>query len=84
MQTGVTVTEKKRRFIAGAICPRCGELDRLVVFTRDGRDYRACVSCDFEEAMMFAPSARELKTRVNQDERSEAETKPVKFIDIKK
>ena len=84
MQTGVTVTDKKRRFIAGAICPRCGAVDRLVVFTRDNRDFRACVSCDFEEAMLFAPSVRELKTRVNQDEQAETEVKPVKIIDLEK
>ncbi|HEX7763951.1 MAG TPA: YheV family putative metal-binding protein, partial [Cellvibrio sp.] len=30
----------KRRFVAGAVCPRCSELDKLVVYSEDGKDYR--------------------------------------------
>lgn len=56
---------QKRRFIAGAICPRCSAMDTLVVFNDDGKDYRACVRCDFKEQMHFKPAARELETRVN-------------------
>ena len=56
---------QKRRFIAGAVCPRCAEMDKLVVLNEDGKDYRACVSCDFKEEMYFKPNARELETRVN-------------------
>lgn len=56
---------QKRRFVAGAVCPRCAEIDKIVVFNEDGKDYRACVSCDFKEEMHFKPVARELETRVN-------------------
>lgn len=34
---------KKRRFIAGAICPKCGELDKIVL---DG-DAQYCVACNY-------------------------------------
>ena len=36
-----------RRFIAGAVCPRCGKQDKLVVDTIAER--LECVNCDFEE-----------------------------------
>jgi len=34
-----------RRFIAGAICPRCSRIDRLYVFEREGIAVCACVDC---------------------------------------
>jgi len=55
-----------RRFIAGAVCPRCGELDKIYVFHKENTQWRACVRCDFEEAMehqVTAPVA-EIPTRV--------------------
>ena len=59
----------KRRFVAGAVCPRCSEMDKLVVYNLDGKDYRECVRCGFKEEMHFQPIKRELDTRVNQNER---------------
>ena len=55
----------KRRFVAGAVCPRCSEMDKLVVYNEDGKDFRECVSCGFKEEMRFKPATQELETRVN-------------------
>lgn len=55
----------KKRFIAGAICPRCAEQDKLVVYKEDDKEFRECVSCDFHEEMRFNYQPRELETRVN-------------------
>jgi uncharacterized protein len=55
-----------RRFVAGAVCPRCSEMDKLVVYNDGGKDYRECVACGYKEEMHFKPVARELETRVNQ------------------
>jgi uncharacterized protein len=57
-----------RRFVAGAVCPRWSEMDKLVVYNQEGRDYRECVACGYKEEMHFKPVARELETRVNQTE----------------
>lgn len=57
----------KRRFIAGAVCPRCKEMDSIVMYRVEGVDYRECVSCDFEERAQFEGQGHELPTRVNQD-----------------
>lgn len=62
------VYSSKRRFVAGAVCPRCSEMDRLVVYSEEARDYRECIACGYKEEMYFKPVARELETRVNQTE----------------
>jgi uncharacterized metal-binding protein (TIGR02443 family) len=50
-----------RRFIAGAVCPRCALQDKLVVDTDVG--LRECVSCGFtDERPQEAPA--EPRTRV--------------------
>jgi hypothetical protein len=60
------MTEKiVKRFIAGAVCPRCAEMDKLVIYKRDGKDFRECVNCDFGDEMRFTNSRQELQTRVN-------------------
>lgn len=51
-----------RRFIAGAVCPDCGALDRIVV-DADSNE-RHCVACGFREARP-APAPAEPVTRVN-------------------
>ena len=38
---------KRRRFIAGAVCPRCAVMDRLIV-SSDGES-RCCVECGFSD-----------------------------------
>jgi uncharacterized metal-binding protein (TIGR02443 family) len=69
-----------RRFVAGAVCPRCSEMDKLVVYNQDGKDYRECVACGYKEEMHFKPVARELDTRVNQTEDDKKEA--VQVINI--
>jgi uncharacterized metal-binding protein (TIGR02443 family) len=49
----------KKRFIAGAVCPKCKEMDRMVLETSEANDdeeveRRRCVSCGFSED--YAPS----------------------------
>ena len=50
-----------RRFIAGAVCPRCGEMDKLVVDSE--RQLRECVGCGFADERPEDDPA-ELPTRV--------------------
>lgn len=71
---------QKRRFVAGAVCPRCSEMDKVVVYSEDGKDFRECVACGFKDEMHFKPVQRELGTRVNQDEETKEEVQTVKII----
>ena len=60
--------EIKKRFIAGAVCPKCSAMDTVRVYNLEGKDYRECVACDFSDEMHFQPQVRELETRVNTTE----------------
>ena len=66
--------KQRRRFIAGAVCPRCAEMDRIVVDL--DTDQRECVSCGFSEARPSdtAAQAGELPTRVSRAAARRVET----------
>lgn len=41
---------KPKRFVAGAVCPKCAEMDRTVVYyNEEGDEVRECVSCGFSQ-----------------------------------
>jgi uncharacterized metal-binding protein (TIGR02443 family) len=59
-----------KRFIAGAMCPRCSEMDKIVMFYGDdGAQVRECVACGFTDALaeneVAEPEDIHLDTRVN-------------------
>ena len=54
-----------KRFIAGAVCPRCGEMDRLVSYSNEEGTFKECVACDFSEKQLVQVEQNELETRVN-------------------
>ncbi|WP_346838310.1 YheV family putative zinc ribbon protein [Microbulbifer sp. SAOS-129_SWC] len=70
----------KKRFIAGAVCPRCSAMDRIVNFREGGRNYRECVECGFKDEIRLQSEPRELNTRVNSEAQPE-EVAPVKLIE---
>jgi len=70
----------KRRFVAGAVCPRCAVMDKVVVYNEDGKDFRECVSCGFKDEMHFKPLARELETRVNLTEADKANVQVINIL----
>ena len=71
----------KKRFIAGAVCPRCSAMDRLVTYKENGKEFRECVSCGFHDEMRFKQNPRELDTRVNLEEERLAEETQVIILD---
>ena len=55
----------KKRFIAGAVCPRCSEMDKIVMYTDDGGvQTKECVACGFSENIKDLEQQQELVTRV--------------------
>lgn len=71
---------KTRRFVAGAVCPKCSAMDKLVVYNEDGKDYRECVACGYKDEMRFQNQQRELVTRVNTtEEQAKVETQVIQF-----
>ena len=58
----------QKRFIAGAVCPKCSEMDKLVMYkNEDGKETRECVACGYLDVMkddFGTEQAEELTTRV--------------------
>lgn len=76
------MSEKPRRFIAGAVCPRCGLMDKIVV--EAGGDARLCVSCGFsDDRPEDGAASKELHTRVTRPSarRVETEAQVVRLLD---
>jgi uncharacterized metal-binding protein (TIGR02443 family) len=76
------MTSEKKRFIAGAMCPRCKAADRIVMYRVGETDYRECVECGFRDEMRFKSGVREIQTRVNTPrEQVSSETQVVRLLD---
>ncbi|WP_027965522.1 YheV family putative zinc ribbon protein [Halomonas halocynthiae] len=76
-----------KRFIAGAICPRCAEMDRIRSWEHNGVRYQQCVSCDFfDQKAIEEDTPTELETRVNRPspEPPKDELQTVKILDPRK
>ena len=64
----------RRRFIAGAVCPRCSAMDKIIVDLES--DARECVACGFTDARPGDPViAQEVPTRVSRGSARRVETK---------
>ena len=57
----------KKRFIAGAVCPACSELDKVQMWDVDGVPNRECVACGYADTLNEQGQSvpKELGTRVN-------------------
>ena len=54
----------KKQFIAGVVCPKCSEMDKIRAFSKNGKNYRECVSCGFLDEIRISSAPKELLTRV--------------------
>jgi uncharacterized metal-binding protein (TIGR02443 family) len=75
----MTAYKARRRFIAGAVCPRCAAMDRTVIDLESDR--RECLACGFSEARPEGPAAQELQTRVSRAAARRTET-PAEIINL--
>ena len=79
----------RRRFIAGAVCPRCARMDKIVVDL--DTDHRECVACGYTEqrpgqerpGQENSVPITELPTRVSRPAARRVETpaEPVRLVD---
>ncbi|MEZ5538504.1 MAG: YheV family putative zinc ribbon protein [Pseudomonadales bacterium] len=77
-----SLPDTPKRFVAGAKCPQCQAVDKIVMFRRNGVQHQECVSCGHHAEMVFEQNFRELETRVNRTEAERAEeVTPVRFVD---
>lgn len=52
----------KKRFIAGAKCPKCASFDTLMLYFENNVEKLACVNCDYSEAQTSAEVTAASKT----------------------
>lgn len=70
-----------RRFIAGAVCPQCGEIDRLVMDAASDRRVRECVHCGYRDELPGVPEApEEPATRLRRPESAESDDEAVQIL----
>lgn len=41
----------QKRFIAGALCPKCQERDKIVFYQEDSQYIQECIACGFKETL---------------------------------
>lgn len=76
---------RRRRFIAGAVCPRCAQIDKTVIDA--DTDQRICIHCGFAEDRPGLPEPQikspELPTRVSRAAARRVQTpaEAITFID---
>lgn len=57
-------------------------MDKIVMYSNDGVDYRECVACGFSDKLHFKPQLKEMQTRVNTSaEDAEQQTQVVRIFD---
>jgi uncharacterized protein len=70
-----------RRFIAGAVCPQCRALDRIVVERSEtGDQHRRCVACGHTDSMSGGAST-EPATRLTRPREDRVAATPVRILD---
>lgn len=73
----------KGRFIAGAVCPECKQVDKLKMYKEEGEDVRECVRCGYRDVQRFDQTKPEPTTRVNKsrsERDAEVQTVQIKFV----
>ncbi len=73
-----------RRFIAGAICPQCKAMDKIVLHRHGDQQQRECVACGFKDDLQELGAAPELATRVTPQSKPTDAAQAVTLIDLSK
>lgn len=72
----MVLTDMKRQFIAGAKCPKCGALDRVVKIITVDDEWIECIECAYSEQR---PTHVELTEPAEPDEIGVIQFKPRHF-----
>ena len=63
----------KKRFIAGAVCPSCGEMDTIRMYSdAAGHQTKECVECEYSETLLSKPGLEGNlpETRISREEKA--------------
>lgn len=73
-----------RRFIAGAICPQCKAIDKIVLHRNGEQQQRECVACGFKDDLQELGAAPDLTTRVTPKSHAADSAQSITLIDLHK
>lgn len=73
----------RQRFIAGAVCPECGSMDRIVVVQSAADSIRRCVACGFSDSTELAGAALP-KSRLTRNSPASLAATPATLVRIVK
>ncbi len=59
VESSVSRVRVKKRFVAGAKCPKCHAQDSIVLFKEQGVETVECVECDYREQQAEAEVAKQ-------------------------
>ena len=80
-----SATREKTRFIAGAVCPQCREIDRIVVRVSDAGREQACIACGYSQPAAENSGSglvpRGKPERLTVVDKASTPSQPVRFID---
>jgi uncharacterized protein len=79
----MTTFKRTPRFIAGAVCPQCRAMDRIVLEQDEGIRRRRCVACGYSDEMTASGSV-EPATRLARPGGPGAPSTPVRLVDPRK
>lgn len=68
------------RFIAGAVCPACRAMDRIVLESLEDGSRRRCVTCGYTDTLSNRASA-EPATRLTRRRAGDTPAAPVRIVD---
>ena len=75
-------TRPKRRFVAGAVCSECGEIDRITLKQAGENEWvKECVSCGHAESTEQLPAYSLPRSRKDQRDTATQPAQVVRFLD---
>ncbi len=80
IELGNAAPKKSRRFIAGAVCPECQKLDKIVTYKQDGEDIAECVSCGYVSQRPKEEDVRAINAEKDADALGVVQVSTVKII----
>lgn len=65
-----------RRFIAGAVCPECQQMDKIVTYKQNGEEVAECVACGY---LSYRPKEEDIRAE-NEEKVAEDKLGVVKIV----
>jgi hypothetical protein len=47
----MVMSQPKKQFISGAVCPACNEVDKIQMWYVDGQPHRECAACGYADKL---------------------------------